>query len=107
VIDSLGVFWFFWLGGMILPTANPTSVKMIVLLGLWVSHTHASPAHRQGCGRAQGNERNVPRVHSSGLLRNSHIADVDACPLLISEEQEPGKAVDCNLWWDVLVPAMS
>ena len=45
-------------------------------------------------------------AHRSGLLRDSQVADVDACLLPISESLVPGDALDGNMWWDVLVPAM-
>jgi hypothetical protein len=46
-------------------------------------------------------------AHRTGLLRDSQVAEVDACLLPVSESLVPGDAVDGNLWWDVLVPAMS
>lgn len=46
-------------------------------------------------------------AHRSGLLRDAQVADVDACLLPISESLVPGDATTGNLWWDVLVPAMS
>lgn len=46
-------------------------------------------------------------AHRSGLLRESQVADIDACLLPISESLVPGDAVDGNMWWNVLVPAMS
>lgn len=46
-------------------------------------------------------------AHRNGLLRDSQVADVNACLLPISESLVPGDAVDGNLWWDVLVPSMS
>lgn len=46
-------------------------------------------------------------AHRNGLLRDSQVADVDACLLPVSESLVPGDAVDGNLWWNVLVPAMS
>lgn len=45
-------------------------------------------------------------AHRTGLLRDSQVADVDACLLPISDSLVPGEALDGNLWWDVLVPAM-
>lgn len=45
-------------------------------------------------------------AHRSSLLRDSQVAEVDACLLPISESLVPGDALDGNLWWDVLVPAM-
>lgn len=46
-------------------------------------------------------------AHRSGLLRDSQVAEVDACLLPISESLVPGDAVDGNMWWEVLVPAMA
>lgn len=46
-------------------------------------------------------------AHRSGLLRDSQVAEVEACLLPISESLVPGDAVNGNLWWDVLVPAMA
>lgn len=46
-------------------------------------------------------------AHRNGILRDSQVADVDACLLPVSESLVPGDAVDGNLWWHVLVPAMS
>lgn len=42
-----------------------------------------------------------------GLLRDSQVAEVDACLLPISESLVPGDTVDGNMWWDVLVPALN
>jgi len=44
-------------------------------------------------------------AHRRGLLRDSQVAEVDACLLPISESLVPGDVVDGNLWWDILVPA--
>lgn len=46
-------------------------------------------------------------AHRSGILRDSQVADVDACLLPVSESLVPGDAVDGSMWWDVLVPAMA
>ncbi len=46
-------------------------------------------------------------AHRSGLLRDSQVAEVDACLLPVSESLVPGDAVNGNMWWDVLVPAMA
>lgn len=46
-------------------------------------------------------------AHRGGFLEDSQVADVDACLLPISESLVPGDTVDGNMWWDVLVPAMS
>jgi len=46
-------------------------------------------------------------AHRSGQLRDSQVADVDVCLLPVSESLVPGDAVEGNMWWDVLVPAMS
>lgn len=46
-------------------------------------------------------------AHRSGLLRDSQVAEVDACLLPVSESLVPGDAVDGSMWWDVLVPAMA
>jgi hypothetical protein len=45
-------------------------------------------------------------AHRNGLLRDSQVADVDACLLPVSESLVPGDAVDGNLWWEILLPAM-
>lgn len=46
-------------------------------------------------------------AHRTGLLRDSQVAEVDACLLPVSESLVPGDAVDGSMWWDVLVPAMA
>lgn len=46
-------------------------------------------------------------AHRSGQLRDSQVADVDVCLLPVSESLVPGDPVEGNMWWDVLVPAMS
>jgi hypothetical protein len=46
-------------------------------------------------------------AHRGGTLRDSQIADVDAHLLPISESLVPGDGHDGNLWWDILVPALS
>lgn len=46
-------------------------------------------------------------AHRNGLLRDSQVAEVDACLLPISESLVPGDAVDGNMWWEVLVPAIA
>lgn len=44
-------------------------------------------------------------AHRRGFLRDSQLADVDACLLPISESLVPSEPVEGNLWWDVLVPS--
>lgn len=46
-------------------------------------------------------------AHRRGQLRDSQIADVDACLLPVSPSLVPGEHVEGNMWWDILVPAMS
>lgn len=46
-------------------------------------------------------------AHRRGLLRDSQVAEVDACLLPISESLVPGDTVEGNLWWDVLLPSMA
>lgn len=45
-------------------------------------------------------------AHRGGVLSDGQIADVDACLLPVSESLVPGEALDGNLYWDILVPAM-
>ena len=45
-------------------------------------------------------------AHRSGVLTESQVANVDACLLPVSESLVPGDALDRNLYWDILVPAM-
>ncbi|MBK6854947.1 MAG: hypothetical protein IPG93_26075 [Burkholderiales bacterium] len=45
-------------------------------------------------------------AHRSGLLRDSQVADVDVCLLPISESLVPGDAVEGNMWWQILLPAL-
>lgn len=44
-------------------------------------------------------------AHRRGLLRDSQVAEVDACLLPVSESLVPGDPVAGNMWWDILVPA--
>lgn len=44
-------------------------------------------------------------AHRQALLKDSQIAEVDACLLPISESLVPGEMVEGNLWWDVLALA--
>jgi hypothetical protein len=46
-------------------------------------------------------------AHRAGILRDSQIAEVDACLLPISASLVPGDPVEGNMWWEVLVPAIS
>ncbi len=46
-------------------------------------------------------------AHRMGQLRDSQVASVDACLLPISESLVPGDAIEGNMWWDILVPAMA
>jgi hypothetical protein len=45
-------------------------------------------------------------AHRRGQLRDSQIAEVDACLLPVTESLVPGESVEGNMWWDILVPAM-
>ena len=46
-------------------------------------------------------------AHRRGLLRDSQVADVDVCLLPISPSLVPGEAIEGNMWWDILVPALA
>lgn len=44
-------------------------------------------------------------AYRRGLVRDSQVAEVEACLLPVSESLVAGEVVEGNLWWDVLVPA--
>jgi hypothetical protein len=46
-------------------------------------------------------------AHRNGQVRDSQVAEVDVCLLPISKSLVPGDAVDGNLWWQILVPALA
>lgn len=44
-------------------------------------------------------------AHRQGQLRDSQVAEVEACLLPVSQSLLPGEVVEGNMWWDILVPA--
>lgn len=71
--------------------------------GLWVARVAVVATNEQALRWMAASFQDA---HRSGLLRDSQVAEVDVCLLPMSESLVPGEAVEGNMWWDILVPAL-
>lgn len=72
--------------------------------GLWLARVAVVATNEQALRWMAASFQDA---HRQGLLSDSQVADVDACLLRVSESLVPSEAVEGNMWWDILVPAMN
>lgn len=71
--------------------------------GLWLARVAVVATNEQALRWMAASFQDA---HRQGQLRDSQVADVDVCLLPVSESLVPGEAIEGNMWWDILVPAM-
>lgn len=70
--------------------------------GLWLARVAIVATNEQGLRWMAASFQDA---HRKGELRDSQVAEVDACLLPVSESLVPGECISGNMWWDILVPA--
>lgn len=79
-------------------------VQVELAPGLWLSRAAIVATNPQALRWMAASFQDA---HRRGLLTESQVSEVDACLLPVSESLVPGEGVEGNLWWDVLLPAVS